>query len=135
MTAVAQLAHHSDGEQTMKVSGLDRNNDWRFGRGHAVYIQDSDAIRQNVATRIRSFAGDWFLDVTANIPWIELLGRRDSREQVLREVERVTLSTEGVVRILHIEIEHNRRDRVAVITLGFEDIFNVQQTISEPIEP
>lgn len=119
----------------MKVSGLDRNNDWRFGRGLAVYVQDSDAIRQNVATRIRSFAGDWFLDVTANIPWIELLGRRDSREQVLREVERVTLSTEGVVRILHIEIEHNRRDRVAVITLGFEDIFNVQQTISEPIEP
>lgn len=119
----------------MKVSGLDRNNDWLFGRGLAVYIQDSDAIRQNVATRIRSFAGDWFLDVTANIPWIELLGRRGSREQVLREVERVTLSTEGVVRILHIEMEHNRRDRTAVINLSFEDIFNVQQTISEPIEP
>lgn len=119
----------------MKVSGLDRNNDWRFGRGQAVYIQDSAAIRQNVATRIRSFAGDWFLDVTANIPWIELLGRRDSREQVLREVERVTLSTEGVVKMLHLDMEYDKRDRIAIITLSFEDIFNVQQTISESIEP
>lgn len=119
----------------MKVSGLDRNNDWRFGRGLAVYVQDSAAIRQNVATRIRSFAGDWFLDVDANIPWIELLGRRDSREQVLREVERVTLSTEGVVKMTHLDMQYDKRTRVAVITLGFEDIFNVQQTISESIEP
>lgn len=119
----------------MKVAGLNKNNDWRFGRGRAVYVQDSAAIRQNVATRLRSFAGDWFLDVDANIPWIQLLGLRDSREQVLREVERVTLATEGVVRILHIDMEHDRQGRRAMITLSFEDIFNVQQTINETIEP
>jgi len=118
----------------MKVSGLDRFGDWRFGRGHAVYVQDSDAIRQNVVTRIRSFRGDWFLDVRANIAWIELLGQRGSREQVLREVERVTLATDGVVRLTHLDIVHNRIDRRATITLGYEDIFNIQQTVNEAVE-
>ncbi len=118
----------------MKVSGLSKTGDWRFGRGRAVYVQDSKAIRQNVATRIRSFAGDWFLDVTAGIDWIQLLGRPNSRNRVLREVERVTLATDGVMRIIELDIEHNRADRRATINLSYEDIFGVQQSVNEALE-
>jgi len=118
----------------MKVSGLSRTGDWRFGRGRAVYVRDSDAIRQNVVTRIRSFRGDWFLDVRAHIPWIELLGRPNSRNRILREVERVTLATDGVVRLTQLDIEHNRADRRATIILSYEDIFGVQQSVNEAVE-
>lgn len=119
----------------MKVSGLDKTGDWRFGRGRAVYVQDSAAILQDVVTRLRSFRGDWFLDVRAHIAWIDLLGQPGSRDRILREVERVTLATDGVVRLTHLSMDYNRTDRRARILLGYEDIFNVTQSVNEAFEP
>ena len=109
----------------MRVSGLDSNNDWRFGRGLAVYISNAPAVRQNVVTRLKSFASDWFLDTNANIDWIDLLGRRGTRDEILREVERVTLATEGVTTITKLDIEVKTSSREASIMLSFGTIFDV----------
>ena len=109
----------------MRVSGLDSDNDWRFGRGLAVYISNAEAVRQNVVTRIRSFASDWFLDTAANIDWIDLLGRRNTRDEIMREVERVTLATEGVTIITRLEIDVKTSTREAAIMLSFGTIFDV----------
>lgn len=116
----------------MRVSGLDENGDWRFGRGLAVYISRADAVRQKVVTRLKSFKTDFFLDVDANIDWIDLLGRRETKEDVLREVERVTLSTDGVTVIARLEIEVKTSTRNATIMLSFGTIFD-DEIISEEI--
>lgn len=108
----------------MRVSGLDQEGDWRFGRGLAVYISRGDAVRQNVVTRLKSFRTDFFLDVDANIDWIDLLGRRDTKEEILRAVERVTLSTDGVTTITKLEIEAKTSTRNATIILAFGTIFD-----------
>lgn len=109
----------------MRVSGLDTDGDWRFGRGLAVYISNAAAVRQNVVTRLKSFASDWFLDTGANIDWIDLLGRRGTRDEILREVERVTLATEGVTTITKLDIEVKTSTREASIMLSFGTIFDV----------
>jgi len=108
----------------MRVSGLDINNDWQFGRGKASYIVRGEAVRQAVVTRIKSFASDFFLDVDANIDWIDLLGRRNTREQIQREVERVILSTDGVTTITRLDISVNASTRNAMINLSFGTIFD-----------
>lgn len=115
----------------MRVSGLDEDGDWRFGRGLAVYISRSDAVRQNVVTRLRSFRTDFFLDVDANIDWIDLLGRKGTREEILRAVERVTLSTDGVTTINQLDIEVKTSTRKATIMLTFGTIFD--ESITEEI--
>lgn len=115
----------------MRVSGLDEDGDWRFGRGLAVYISRSDAVRQNVVTRLRSFRTDFFLDVDANIDWIDLLGRKGTREEILRAVERVTLSTDGVTTINRLDIEVKTSTRKATIMLTFGTIFD--ESITEEI--
>lgn len=115
----------------MRVSGLDEDGDWRFGRGLAVYISRSDAVRQNVVTRLRSFRTDFFLDVDANIDWIDLLGRRNTREEILRAVERVTLATDGVTTITQLDIEVKTSTRKATIMLTFGTIFD--ESITEEI--
>lgn len=112
----------------MRVSGLDKDGDWRFGRGLAVYIKDAEAVRQNVATRLKSFRTDWFLDTDANIDWIDLLGRRNTRDEILREVERVTLATEGVTTITQLDIDVKTSARTATIMLSFGTIFDVDFT-------
>lgn len=108
----------------MQVSGLDQSGDWRFGRGQAIYIQRGEAVRQSVVTRIRSFASDFFLDIDACIDWIDLLGRLGTKDEILRQVERVTLATEGVTSITSLTIDAKPSTRTAVITLTFRTIFD-----------
>lgn len=119
----------------MKVAGLDKNNDWRFGRGKASYLTGSNAIAQKVVTRLRCFKRDWFLDITEGIDWFSLLTSRNSEEKILREVERVIVSTTGVLRLISLEIDVKRSDRSAVIRASYEDVFYNLNDVTEVLNP
>lgn len=110
----------------MIVSGLDDDGDWRFGKGRASYLRRSNAIRQNVATRLRSFLDDWFLDIQAGNPWIDLMGSKNTRDQILQTVERTVISTLGVREILSLELLSIDANRGAKIQLRITDIFDEQ---------
>ena len=112
----------------MRVSGLTADGDWRFGRGKAVYLRNSDAIRQNVVTRLRSFTDDWFLDTTAGLPWFELLGNRGTKQRIIDEVEAVVLATDGVRAIERLRVTGPDRNRATTIEIDVVDIFNERFT-------
>ena len=107
----------------MRISGLTQDGDWQFGKGRANYLRRSDAIRQNVLTRIRSFANDWFIDVNDGIPWIDMLGTKDNETRVLREIEKRVLSTSGVRLIERLRVT-DITSRNATIELSVIDIFD-----------
>ena len=116
----------------MRVSGLTSSGDWRFGKGRAIYLRKSAAVRQNVVTRLRSFVDDWFADINAGSPWIELFGTRGTREQqILREVERVVLTTEGVRAINRLDLIEVDENRSATIQIEVVDVFD--KTTSEVV--
>jgi len=114
----------------MRVRGLTSTGDWRFGKGKADYLRRSAAIRQNVVTRLKSFTNDWFADVTAGLPWFELLGNRDTEQRILRNVEQTVLRTEGVATIERLELV-KITDRDATIEIDVTDIFG--QPFSETV--
>jgi hypothetical protein len=111
----------------MRVSRL-INDDWTFGKGLANYVANSEAIRQNVVTRLRSFANDWFLDVTAEIDWFNILGNRNNQEIIESEVRRVVLATDGVLTIDKFAIV-GITDRDATIQLSITTIFDDEISI------
>lgn len=117
----------------MKVAGLTTEGDWRFGRGRAVYLTRSDAIRQNVVTRLRSFTDDWFADVLDGLPWIEMLGERNNQGRILREIERRILTTEGVRLIERLRVA-SITDRAATIEITIVDMFDQRfdETVALP---
>jgi len=51
----------------MRVSKITADGDWSFGKGRANYVTNTDAVRQNVVTRIRSFTNDWYADINHGI--------------------------------------------------------------------
>jgi hypothetical protein len=107
----------------MKVRRIDSDGDWTFGQGLANYACGSEAIRQNVTTRIKSFKNDWFLDYGAEIDWFNILANKNNEKTILREVSRVTLGTAGVARITVLRVDGiTKRD--AQITLSFVTIFD-----------
>lgn len=119
----------------MIVSGLNGNGDWRFGRGKSLYLRDKDAIHQNIATRIKSFANDWLFDINANIDWIFLLSNKNTKKQIISEVERVVLETQGVAKITNLDVIENRTERSVIIQIKvldvFDDVFEDEIDISE----
>jgi len=113
------------------VSGLDKNQDWTFGKSRANYKRNGRAVYQNVQTRIRSFVNDWFLDTKDGINWYELLGNKGTETQILREIERVTLQTQFVRSIQKLEIVDRNKNRAVTIELAITTIFD--DTISDEI--
>jgi hypothetical protein len=116
----------------MKVSRIDKNNDWTFGRSKANYLRQSKAIGQNVKTRLRSFEQDWVHDVNAGIPWVNLLGSLGTERRILRAVERTVLQTRGVVSVGRLEIVRRDANRGITIEFDYTDVFG--EAIADRLE-
>ena len=122
----------------MRVSALTSQNDWRFGRSQADYLIRSDAVAQNVVTRLRSFKNDWFLDFDAEIDWLNLLGKLNTRDQIRNEVTRVIVQTQGVLSLNGdgVEAIFNSQLRElsirATITPIYQEDFLVDTFLIEP---
>ena len=113
---------------SMSVRALDSNLDWVFGSGRANYIGEEAAINQKVASRLKSFKNDNPLNMNDNIDWIDLLGRKGTEDTILKEIERVTLQTEGVTRITSLEVTKTA-DRVQSISLRYNTIYTDDETL------
>lgn len=116
----------------MIVSVLDKNNDWTFGRGRNNYITGGAAIAQKVKCRIRSFKYDNPLNMDDNIDWMYLLSEKNTEREILREIERVTLATDGVMRIIDLSMTVDKRNRRQDIELRIETVFD-EQVITFPV--
>ncbi|WP_313063269.1 hypothetical protein [Atlantibacter hermannii] len=116
----------------MIVSALDNNDDWGFGRGRANYITGGAAIAQKVKCRVRSFKNDNPLNMDDNIDWLYLLSEKNTEQEILREIERVTLATDGVMRIVHLSMLVNKKTREQHIEMRIETVFD-NQSITIPI--
>ena len=54
----------------MRVRALDANGDMTFGDSAANFLVDSpQCVLQCVLTALRLHQGEWFLDITAGMPW------------------------------------------------------------------
>ena len=109
----------------IKVRALDKNGDFSFGQGLANYINDDNAIIQNVKTRLKSLKNDFFLDSEANIAWFDILSQLNNQDLVINEIYRVTLGTDGVVQIIDISLI-NLEKRNATISVKFATINNTE---------
>lgn len=54
----------------MLVRKLTEDWDMEFGQGTQNYISDEEAVEQNVRTRLLTFKGEWFLDTSLGVPYI-----------------------------------------------------------------
>lgn len=50
---------------------LDADHDMTFGQGLANFAVNAEATAQNVRTRLQTIQGEWFLDTSAGVPYLE----------------------------------------------------------------
>ena len=112
----------------MSVRRLDKNGDWTFGVGRGNYITGGDAINQKVVTRLKSFKNDNPLNMNSNIDWIDLLSRKDTENDILKEVERVVLQTDGVIKVNSVEVDKTI-NRSQTVLLSYDTIYSENNSV------
>lgn len=116
----------------MRIRRLDTNGDFMFGRGVSNYALNDEAIKQNVASRLKSFRNDWFLDQNQNIDWFTILGQKNNEQTIINEVERVCLNSEGIVSVVSIDIVKSD-NRSANIEIVVNTVFSELQKLGVEI--
>lgn len=114
----------------MKVSRIDKNGDWTFGKGRANYARDSQAIKQKIETRIRSVRNDYFLNVLHGIDWFRLLSERGTAEQIRQVVAFTIFDVFGVASVERVDVETDAKKRKVKIIAAYTDVFGVNEEIT-----
>lgn len=69
-------------------------------------ITDQDLIAQRIKIRLMTFLGEWFLDVTEGVPYLEQIMGKGTRESVIVSLLRgQILAVEGVTAITGLNLE------------------------------
>lgn len=107
----------------MSVRAIDANGDWIFGKGINDYLSGNAAVQQSIKTRLLSFLGNCFFDVTAGIDWFNLLGAKNQTQLTLA-ISSTILNTDNVTGLLQLSVTLNPISRAFSIT------YQVQTTYS-----
>ncbi len=106
----------------MIVRSLDASHDWTYGKGKNNYLHRQDAIAQDIETRLLSFLGDCFFDVTAGIDWFARMGSKD-RTRLELDMAAVIINTAGVTALVQLSTVLDPDTRLLTVKYQVNTIF------------
>ena len=116
----------------MRVRKVDLNGEWTFGKGKSNYAVDQDAVTQKIASRLRSFLGDCFFDITHGIDWWNILGSKRPLSIGI-EVRQQILDTEGVTKLIELS-DVLDEDRNVSLVYSASTVYSVTEPIEDEVE-
>lgn len=100
----------------MRYRKLDSAGDMLFGQQQADFWRDSpEAVAQAVLTRLRLWAGEWFLDVTDGTPYVQAALGTSKRQTIEPAIRSRILGTEGCTGIDSLSLSFDADTRVVTI--------------------
>lgn len=108
----------------MRYRKLDANGDYTFGHGQLDFYRDApETVAQAVLTRLRLWAGEWFLDFTDGTPYqAGVLGKHSETEANIVMRERI-LDTQGVLSLISFSSSLNRDTRQYQIAATIDTVY------------
>jgi hypothetical protein len=107
----------------MRFRGLDSNGDWMLGQGLGSYARDAAALALDIDTRIRCWYGNCPFDPQFGVDWLNRMDKLQ-RDNLLIELQRMILQTNGVVRINQVTYDHNTVTRELSVTYDIQTIYS-----------
>jgi len=101
----------------MRYRKLDENGDMLFGDEQADFFRDQpEAVAQAVWTRLRLWAGEWFLDTAEGTPYQQAALGTNKQETIEPALRERILETQGVTEIEEFELTIDPDNRVASLS-------------------
>lgn len=116
------------------VRRLSPKHDMTFGNGLADYAERAEAVAQNVKTRLLLLQEEWFLDLSAGVPWLQKIMTKPARLILANSIiKRTILKTEGVSGIVSYSTSYDRDTRILNIAATMNTVFgeNVDIQVSK----
>lgn len=99
---------------TLKTGPL--YNDLAIENNSLVIIRGAQAIGQHAQQRLGTFAGEWFLDKTIGVPWIQQIFARGYQPELAEAIVKGVLAqTDGVTGILGLATAYDRLTRGLIV--------------------
>lgn len=100
----------------MKIRKNDVNNDWCFGNSQAdFYIDNNNAVAQDLKTKIQEWKNDFFANLQAGIDWRTRLGYRKQKTSLDKDIKAIITNNENVLILSSYRSEIKERE----FTLSF----------------
>ena len=108
----------------MNSLALNSNHDLYINNGQIARISSSDAIIQLVKTRLLLVREEWFMDLSAGLPWFsKMMGRNPNPYKIRSYVAKEIILTEGVSELKSLELVYNNAERKLDILFSYTDIY------------
>lgn len=106
------------------------NRDLEISNGDFALCDDeAHAIAQALSIRLKTLAGEWFLDENIGIPYLtHILGKKASERLLRKLVAEEIKSLPGVIDIKDFNVKQSQTTRG--ITIGFNAVLSDQTTIT-----
>lgn len=84
--------------------------------GNLATVTDAEAVGQHAKQRLGTFAGEWFLDNAAGVPWLsQILGKGYDPALAEAVVKAEILDTDGVTEITSFSVSFDKTSRGVTI--------------------
>lgn len=94
----------------------------------ALCQSEAHAIAQAITIRLRTLAGEWFLDTRAGIPYLShILGKKQSEPLLRKLISEAIKSLPGIITIKEFVVKTGPGERS--ITISFNAVLSDQSTI------
>jgi hypothetical protein len=85
--------------------------------GELVLVDGADAVAQEIQTRLRWWRGEWFLDTSRGVPYLESILVKGVTEATVRAILKGEIeAVPGVARVRSMVVSIDRATRYATIT-------------------
>lgn len=108
----------------MRYRSLTSSGDYTFGHGPTEFLVNSPAtVAQAVTTALLLHQGEWFLDVTAGMPWETQVLGYGTQSLYDSAIKATILGVEGVQSIVSYSSSLNRATRALTVNVTLNTIY------------
>lgn len=101
---------------TVRDIALDTDGDLKVEAGDLVLVSGADAIVQAVRIRLQFFRGEWFLDLSAGLPWFQSVLIKNPDPNILHTVFRdEILGTPGILSLSSLTLTSDTAARTLTV--------------------
>lgn len=95
-------------------------------------VRRIDYVAQNIKQRLLSFRGEWFLDTSAGVPWLQNILKKSPRRYAVEQALKAAIQgTEGVREITAFTLSQDEtRERTLRLDFTVTTVYNEQITDS-----
>lgn len=107
------------------------NEAWDIEVVNGVIVRsfDTDQVRQLIETRLLLVQQEWFLDLSAGLPWFtEMTGRQANQFTIRSYISNEIINTPGVESLQSLDMDYDSGARKLNIVYVYTDVFGEQVT-------